>query len=205
MNLRPGALLLLATLSAAGCGGTPTRIDNICAIFEEYPDWYEEASNSEKKWGVPIPVMMSIIHQESSFRPNARPDRTWYLGFIPGPRPSSAYGYAQALDETWDHYVLKTGNRGADRDDFADTVDFLGWYCNQSSRRCGISRSDAYRLYLAYHEGQGGYNRGSWRGKTWLLKTARKVSRRASDYQRQLRGCRKKLEDELESGGFLFF
>jgi len=84
-------------------------------------------------------------------------------------------------------------------------MDFLGWYCDLSHRLCGISKRDAYRLYLAFHEGHSGYNRGTWRNKTWLRDVAKKVSRRAVTYSRQLKGCRKKLDDEVDSGGFLFF
>ena len=43
--------------------------------------------------------------------------------------------------------------------------------------------------YLAYHEGQSGYARGSYRNKAWLLKVANKVERRSSMYRRQLKEC----------------
>ncbi|HOO77166.1 MAG TPA: hypothetical protein PK636_08110 [bacterium] len=200
-----GSLFLLGLLAvAAGCASPPSDCGNICSIFAEYPDWYEAARDAERRWGVSIPVMMAIVYQESSFRDDARPPRTWILGFIPGPRPSSAYGYAQALDETWDLYMLKTGKRWAERDDFGDTMDFLGWYCDQSSRLCGISKRDAYHLYLAYHEGHTGFNRRTYRNKTWLLQVALKVRKRAATYARQLSGCRRQLDEEADSG-FWFF
>jgi len=51
---------------------------------------------------------MAIIRQESSFQADAQPPRSRILWIIPGPRPSSAYGYSQALDGTWDWYRQAT-------------------------------------------------------------------------------------------------
>ena len=54
---------------------------------------------------------------------------------------SSAYGYAQALEGTWDDYRKDTGRRGADRDDFADSSDFIGWYMHGAAgERAGDPR-----------------------------------------------------------------
>lgn len=188
--------LTLATLLAGCSTSQPANIGNICAIFEEKDDWYEEAADAREEWGSPIPVMMAIMHQESRFHAKAKPPRKKILGFIPGFRPSNAYGYSQALDSTWDAYQRSAGRYGADRDDFGDAIDFIGWYNYQSHRSSGISRSNTYALYLAYHEGQGGYNRGTYRNKGWLIKVARKVERRANDYQSQLTGCEEKLKDK---------
>lgn len=192
-------LLVLTLVALAGCTTSPPRnIDNLCAIFEEKDDWYDDAADSREEWGTPIPVMMAMMHQESRFRAKAQPPRKKIFGFIPGPRPSSAYGYSQAKKSTWKEYKSSAGNYGADRDDFEDAIDFIGWYNYKSKQRSGISRNDAYRLYLAYHEGHGGYNRGTYRGKKWLVDVARKVERRASTYQQQLNGC----EEDLKSGWF---
>ena len=89
-----------------------------------------------------------------------------------------------------------TGNSGADRDDFDDVTDFIGWYGNLSHTMAGIPKSDAYRQYLAYHEGQRGYLQGTWRSKQWLQRVARKVESRATRYRTQLARC----EDNLDSG-----
>ncbi len=186
-----------------GCATSPPKnLDNICSIFEEKPEWYREAKESYRKWKIPIPVMMAIVHQESRFQSDALPPRTKLLGFIPWTRPSSSYGYGQVLEETWDVYIRNTGNRGADRDDFGDVMDFIGWYCDRSHRKCYISRKDAYNLYLAYHEGQNGFNSRTYRGKSWLIQVARKVKQRAILYSAQLARCRGKLE-EKKSSGFL--
>ena len=57
-----------------------------------------------------------------------------------------------------------------------------------------IAVPNAYALYLAYHEGQNGFNRGTYKNKAWLKKAAKEVSSRASYYNKQLQGCRKRLE-----------
>lgn len=142
---------------------------------------------------------MAILYQESRFVPDARPPRTTCLWIFPGPRPSSAYGYAQAKDETWELYQNATGNTGADRDDFGDCADFVGWYCWMSMRKCGIRTHDAYRLYLAYHEGWGGYRRGTYWSKKWLLNTARRVEAQARRYRDQLAECESEFR---KKGGF---
>jgi hypothetical protein len=195
------AIAPVLVIFVAGCTTSrPANVDNICAIFSEKDDWYEEAADSRDEWGSPIPVMMAIMHQESRFHAKAKPPRKKILGFIPGFRPSNAYGYSQALDSTWDGYKRSAGRYGADRDDFGDAIDFIGWYNYQSHKRSGISRSNTYGLYLAYHEGHGGYNRGTYRKKKWLMKVARKVERRAGTYQSQLVGC----EEELKDRGWFF-
>ena len=153
----------------------------------------DPSTPASQRWGVPLPVLLAIIHQESAFRADAQPPRTWYLGFIPGPRPSSAYGFSQALDGTWDHYIAATGNHGADRDEFDDAVDFIGWYVDQTARRNGIAKSDAYNQYLAYHEGQQGFAKGTYRKKPWLLERAKRVRQQADRYGAQLARCEPRL------------
>lgn len=188
-------LLLLCLL--AGCTTSPPRdADNICAIFFEKDDWYQEAAQARDKWDGSIPVMMAIMHQESRFKADAQPPRQKILGIIPWTRPSNAYGYSQALEETWDWYEASTGRWGADRDDFGDSIDFIGWYNQQSQLRNGIAPADTYGLYLAYHEGHGGYSRASYRSKPWLTDVAHKVQGRAATYQIQLQVCEARLQDE---------
>jgi len=190
---------LLAVATTACSTAPPSNVGDICSIFNEKNGWYDDAANSRKEWGSPISVMMAIMHQESKFNATAKPPRKKILGFIPGPRPSNAYGYSQALNSTWKGYERSAGRYGADRDDFSDAIDFIGWYNHQSFKRSGIAKTDAYRLYLAYHEGQGGYNRGSYRSKQWLIGVAKKVGSRAASYRSQLLRCEEELKDK---GGF---
>jgi hypothetical protein len=187
----------LLTVILAGCSSDPPQnIANSCEIFEDKSGWYRDANRAYERWGAPIHVQLAIIYQESRFVDDAKPPRDHILWVIPWGRISSAYGYAQAKDSTWDWYIEKTGNRGADRDDFEDAVDFIAWYVSTSNRMLGISKWDAYSQYLAYHEGQGGYRKKTYKDKPWLMKVAKKVSARAASYQTQLARC----EDELDSG-----
>ncbi|MFZ4704132.1 MAG: transglycosylase SLT domain-containing protein [Candidatus Methylumidiphilus sp.] len=187
----------LMTLLASCASSPPSNTANVCAIFQEKEDWYASAKASAERWHVPVAVQMAIMNQESSFVDDARPERVRFLG-IPLWRPTSAYGYSQATNQTWERYLKNTGHSGADRDDFADAADFVAWYVQQSASELGISKSDAYNQYLAYHEGQGGYRKGTWRSKPGLQKAARRVATLASRYQRQLTSCQAELSSLAE-------
>jgi len=169
---------------------TPSDIHNICEIFDQKSRWYKYAKKSRKKWGTPIHVQMAILQQESSFKYDAKPGRKKLLGFIPWKRKSSAYGFAQVLNETWKQYAKETKNWGADRDSFKDSIDFVGWYTFNTQKQTKVSKWDAYNQYLAYHEGRGGYLRKSYKNKPWLIKIARKVKRNAKIYATQLKKCK---------------
>ena len=190
------SIFLLICLLGGCVTAPPSQVDSICDIFDEKKGWYDDARKSEKKWGTSIPVMMAIMHQESRFQPKAKPPRTKILWIFPGPRKSSAYGFPQAKDGTWDWYKEKAGSWGADRDDFGDAIDFIGWYNTVSKRTNRINLDSAYHLYLAYHEGHGGYNRGTYKKKRWLTQVASKVATRSIRYQRQLQGCEKRLQSD---------
>lgn len=172
----------------------PANLENICTIFDDRHDWYQAAKKSEERWGTPTHIQMAIVQQESSFRFNARPPRTKLMGFIPWKRQSNAYGFAQALDGTWLRYIKETGRKYANRDDFEDAIDFVGWYTNLSKKAAGISKWDPYNQYLAYHEGQSGWKRGSYNQKGWLKTAAKRVDGRAKIWWGQLQGCQDKLD-----------
>ncbi|MBM88185.1 MAG: hypothetical protein CMQ41_07375 [Gammaproteobacteria bacterium] len=172
----------------------PYNTDNICLIFEDKRGWYKAAKAAERSWGIPISVNMAFIFQESSFRARARPERTRFFWIFPGPRLSSAFGYAQALDSTWSEYRELSGNHSASRSDFDDAIDFVGWYNANSGRLSKIMASDARNLYFAYHEGNRGYQRGTYLDKTWLIEAANRVQKNSEKFDRQLHTCRKKLE-----------
>jgi len=194
-------MLMAAALLLSSCATTPPHhLGNGCSIFREKSGWYDDARDSFDKWGVPVHVQLAIIWQESRFRSQAKAPKDTLLGFIPWGRKSSAYGYAQVKDSTWNWYIKKTENGGADRDDFEDVTDFIGWYGNMSHKRLGISKWDAYNQYLAYHEGQGGFARKTYLKKKWLIGVARKVKRRAERYRTQIAACK----DELESSWWPF-
>jgi hypothetical protein len=173
--------LTLAGGLLVGCAGAPKpprQPDDACAIFAEKPKWHKATRRAERRWGTPMQVQLAIIRNESSFRHDARP------------RTSSAYGYSQAIDGTWNWYREQTGRSNAKRTDFADAADFVGWYTDLSQRLLGISKWDGYNQYLAYHEGHTGFQRGSYRRKDWLVAVARRVDEDARTYGEQLRRCR---------------
>jgi hypothetical protein len=192
-RLVTAVLAPLLLFQACATPPPPPEAEDLCRIFSEEDGWYRAARLSYQRWGVPESVQLAVIHQESRFRARARPERRRVLWILPVGRRSSAYGYGQVKDETWADYVRATGRRGADRADFADVADFIGWYGDLIHRRTAVAKHDAYHLYLAYHEGPGGFARGAHEGKAWLLEVARKVEARARLYQTQYLGCRDRL------------
>lgn len=187
-------ILIFVVVGLQGCvTAPPQNVDNICNIFREKDSWYKAAKAAQDKWGSPIPVTMAFMHQESRFNGKAKPPRKKILWVIPGPRASSAYGYSQAKSTTWDWYVKDSGNRGADRDSFKDSADFIAWYNAQSNKIIGLSMTDTYSLYLAFHEGHGGFKRKTYQNKDWLRSVASKVTQRANSYASQLQTCEKDL------------
>ncbi|MDO9107178.1 MAG: hypothetical protein Q7U57_19725 [Methylovulum sp.] len=184
---------LLLVLSACAVM-PPKNSDDLCATFTEEDGWRNDAQKAYQKWGVPIPVLMAIMHQESHFVADAKPPRPWLLGIIPWFRDSSAYGYAQAKDEAWDDYLDSAGDWWADRDEFADSADFIGWYCHTSFTKLHIAKNDAKNLYLAYHEGHSGYQRKTYLRKAWLRRTADKVAGKAVQFQKQLKQCKMRTD-----------
>lgn len=183
------ALALLGLLAGCASDSRPSNVENACAIFRDRPHWRDAVAQSEARWGAPAAVQLAIIWKESSFRPDAKPSREYALGFIPWGRRSSAYGFGQAIDGTWEWYQRETGNWGADRDDFEDAADFVGWYMARSARVNGIPMEDAFNHYIAYHEGHSGWRRGSWRQKSWLQRVAGEVRRKADEYHRHMMRC----------------
>ncbi len=190
-TLRAAVLLILVAACGSGNYSAPRNLDNACSIVSQRPSYLKAMKKSERKWGVPVHVQMATIHQESKFVGNARTPRQFALGIIPVGRQSSAYGYSQALDGTWDEYRRATGNRRARRDDIDDAADFIGWYMAGSNARLGIAKDDAQSQYLAYHEGRTGFARGSHRSKGWLMDVSREVASRAQRYDTQLQSCGK--------------
>ncbi|KAA0451172.1 MAG: transglycosylase SLT domain-containing protein [Candidatus Thioglobus sp.] len=188
--------LFLLPLLLSGCffSSPAIEVDNICSLMDEKVSWYKAIKATEKKYGAPIYVQLAIIYQESNFASDAKPPRDKLFGIVPWSRPTSAYGYAQVVDGTWDWYKNSTGNSDADRNDFADAVDFIGWYMGQSEKRSGIKKTDAYNQYLAYHEGHGGFNRNNHKHKDWLIKIAKKVGKNAKNYKHQLQKCTAQLD-----------
>ncbi len=194
MKILTATLLGAAALWVAACSSSSTSVPrdqtNVCNILEDREDWGEALAETQHKWGAPPHVVMAIIWKESSFRHDAKtPKKYTFFGLIPNGRVSSAYGYSQALDGTWDEYKREQGGFGRRRDDITDATDFMGWYMKKSEEDLGISLADARNQYLASHEGRTGFKRGSYRRKSWLLRVSKEVASRAVLYDTQLRTC----------------
>ncbi|HBX60044.1 MAG TPA: lysozyme-like domain containing protein [Methylophaga sp.] len=141
---------------------------------------------------------MAFIQSESSFQSLVRPLRSKLLDLIPWPRTSSAYGYAQAQNQVWQEYLADNASPLARRTHMKYATDFIGWYNQRSQRMLDISMDNPKHLYLAYHEGQTGYRRGSYKAKPQVQLKARQVSERAKKYSNQLAEC----EDEFKCRHF---
>jgi len=171
----------------------PRNAHNICDIFAEKKHWYKAAKKASAKWHVPVVVPMAMMFQESSFRQNAKPPMRYFLWFIPIGRQSSAYGFSQALDNTWLDYKREVRDQEAQRSDFADAIDFMAWFIHKTNRINKISTANAQHQYLNYHEGWGGYKNKSYRKKPWLVRISRIVKQRADTYAVQYQRCKGQL------------
>ena len=174
-----------------GCSSVPKNTADGCSIFSERYLWYKHAKKTELKWGTPINVQLAIIKMESDFDWFAKPERYKLFKIIPYKRPSSSFGYSQAVKGTWRQYKTETGNKYALRSRFKDSVDFIGWYTNKSEKILKISKSDAYRQYIAYHEGWGAYK--NYKQNQKIVSLAKKVQKQSNKYKKQLSKCKNRL------------
>ena len=146
---------------------------------------------TEEKWGAPIHIQLAFIKKESDFDWLAQPKRLKLFKVIPYKRPSSSFGYSQAVKGTWDQYKKETNNRLATRVRFKDSVDFIGWYMNKTEKLLKIPKTDAYRQYIAYHEGWANYK--NYKKNKKVIIFAKKVKDQANKYRKQLTKCQKRL------------
>ena len=180
---------LLVIITA--CSSVPKNTADGCSILSERYLWYKHTKKTELKWGTPIYVQLAIIKMESDFDWLAKPERYKLFKIIPYKRPSSSFGYSQAVKGTWRQYKKETGNKYALRSRFKDSVDFIGWYTNKSEKILKISKSDAYRQYIAYHEGWGAYK--NYKQNQKIVSLAKKVQKQSNKYKKQLSKCKNRL------------
>ena len=184
--LRINYLFILVIL-ISGCSSVPKNTSNSCLIFDERYLWYKHAKKSEKKWGTPVYLQLAIIKMESDFDWLAKPPRQKIFKVIPYKRPSSSFGYSQAVNGTWEQYKKETGNKLAVRTRFKDSVDFIGWYTSKTESILKISKKDAFRQYVAYHEGWGGFK--NYKDNKKIINLAKKVEKQSNIYKKQLSKC----------------
>ena len=183
--------ILVFFLILSSCSSIPKNTSNSCSIFNERYLWYKHTKKVEKKWGTPVYLQLAIIKMESDFDWLAKPNRQKIFKVIPYKRPSSSFGYSQAVKGTWNQYKKETNNKLATRARFKDSVDFIGWYTNKTEKLLKISKTDAYRQYIAYHEGWNNYK--NYKNNQKIIILAKKVKHQANEYRLQLKKCQKKL------------
>ena len=192
MNLKTlNRFLIISFLFLASCSSIPNNTVNSCEIFNEKYFWYKYANQVEQNWGTPIYIQLAIIKAESDFDWLAKPPRQKLFKIIPFKRPSSSFGYSQAVKGTWEQYKNETGNKLATRARFKDSVDFIGWYTNKTKSILKISLNDPFKQYIAYHEGWGNYK--NYKNNKKVIDLANKVKKQSNIYKKQLSNCRSSL------------
>ena len=191
MILKKKILTILLLLFLSACSSVPKNTADGCSIFSERYLWYKHAKKTEIKWGTPIYVQLAIIKMESDFDWLAKPERYKLFKIIPYKRPSSSFGYSQAVKGTWKQYKLETNNKYALRSRFKDSVDFIGWYTNKTEKLLKISKKDAFKQYIAYHEGWGAYK--NYKKNQKVISLAKKVEKQSKKYKKQLDNCKNSL------------
>ena len=184
-------LILFIIFFLSACSSIPKNASNSCSIFEEKYLWYKHAKKTEKKWGTPVYLQLAIIKMESSFDRFAKPPRQKLFKVVPYKRPSSSFGYSQAVKGTWKQYKDETGNKYATRARFKDSVDFIGWYTSKTEKILKVSKNDAFKQYIAYHEGWGNFK--NYKDNTKVINLAKRVEKQSNTYKQQLAKCKNSL------------
>ena len=191
MILNKKLLFIFLFFLISACSSIPKNTADGCSIFYEKYFWYKHTKKTEKKWGVPIYIQLAIIKTESNFNWLAKPKRLKLFKVIPYKRPSSSFGYSQAVKGTFKQYKNETGNKLARRTRFKDSVDFIGWYMNKTEKILKIPKTDVYRQYIAYHEGWGNYK--NYKNNKKVIILAKRVTAQAEKYRKQIKQCQSKL------------
>tara|TARA_Y100001936_G_scaffold247086_1_gene292236 strand:+ start:185 stop:784 length:600 start_codon:yes stop_codon:yes gene_type:complete len=191
MKILKNKLFIICIILISGCSSIPSNTSNSCTIFNERYLWYKHTKETEQKWGIPIYIQLAIIKMESDFDWLAKPNRKKIFKIIPYKRPSSSFGYSQAVKGTWEQYKKETGNKLATRARFKDSVDFIGWYTNKTEKILKIPKNNAFKQYLAYHEGWGNYK--NYKKNARVIMLAKKVEKQSNIYKEQLLKCRNLL------------
>lgn len=176
--LRLATLLLAITLCACRpreAAAPPAPAPNAtCALLASHPSWTQALAHAERRWGAPPYLLLAFIRQESNFRRDAR-----------SPKTRGPYGYPQAVARTWETYRQALRRPHADRNDFADAVDFVGWYAHRTRERTGAEYLNVTAHYFAYSRGPA----ASGPPTVAARRNAAKVAAFARRYAIDLRAC----------------
>ena len=139
---------------------------------------------------------MAFVNKESGFNRWAKPKRTKIFKVVPYKRPSSSFGYSQAVKKTWELYKNETNSPLALRMRFKDSVMFIGWYIRKTNKINNIPLNDSYRLYLNYYLGWGNYSKKIYKTDKKAIIFAKSVEKQSNIYKNQLRECQKNLNNK---------
>jgi len=178
------------------CSSVPKYPQNACKIFGENYLWYKSIKKSSETYRVPIHIILAFVKKESGFNRWAKPKRTKLFKIIPYKRPSSSFGYSQAVKKTWELYKNETNNPLALRARFKDSVMFIGWYINKTKKINKVPVNDPYRQYLNYYLGWGSYSKKAYKNDQKAIIYAKSVEKIAKNYKRQLKECQKNLNNK---------
>ena len=193
LNLNLFSLLILLFFITA-CSSVPKYPQNACKIFGQKYLWYKSAKKSSDTYGAPIHIILAFVNKESGFNRWAKPKRNKLFKIVPYKRPSSSFGYSQAVNKTWELYKTETNNPLALRTRFKDSVMFIGWYINKTNKINKIPFDDSYRQYLNYYLGWGSYAKETYKTDKKAIIYAKSVQKQSKIYKNQLKECQKSLD-----------
>ena len=194
MILKNNFLYLVIFLLITSCSSIPKYPQNACKIFGQNYLWYKSVKKSSEKYGAPINIILAFINKESSFDRWAKPPRQKLFKIIPYKRPSSSFGYSQAVKKTWKLYKTETNNSLALRTRFKDSAMFIGWYIKKTNKINKVPLDDAYRQYLNYYLGWGSYAKKTYTTDKNAIIFAKSVEKQSKIYKNQIKECQKSLD-----------
>ena len=188
--------LLILLFFLTSCSSVPKYPQNACKIFGQKYLWYKSTKKSSDTYGAPIHIILAFVNKESGFNRWAKPKRKKLFKILPYKRPSSSFGYSQAVNKTWELYKTETNNPLALRTRFKDSVMFIGWYMSKTKKINKISLNDSYRQYLNYYLGWGNYAKKTYKTDKKAIIYAKKVQEQSKIYKNQLTECQKNLNNK---------
>ena len=176
------------------CSSVPKYPSNACKIFGEKYLWYKHVKKSSQTYGALPHIILAFVNKESGFNRWAKPKRTKLFKIVPYKRPSSSFGYSQAIKKTWELYKTETGNSLALRTRFKDSVMFIGWYMHKTKKINKIPLNDSNRQYLNYYLGWGNYAKNVYKTDKKAIIFAKSVEKQSKIYKNQLKESQKSLD-----------
>jgi len=194
MILNKNLIYFFIFLILTSCSSVPKYPQNACKIFSEKYFYLKYTRAASKKWGAPISSILAVINKESGFKRFAKPKRKKIFKIIPYRRPSSSFGFSQAVVKTWDLYKKENNKSAALRISFKNSSDFIGWYFWKTNKINKVSFTDTRNMYLNYYLGWKGYKNKAYQSDKKAIIFAKNVEKQAKIYKNQLQECKSILK-----------